>query len=194
MTNAELTDYWLIYIPGFRHSLIKHFLVKVSGSHIFPPNWAWILILLIWVPGPQVALHGLYSPHSQSTGKETVHYINKKFSRIKFGNCRIDCLIDLRTFFRTFFDKAFFNNCIRIANFSTKLRFDNNTSCLKTFTTRLTTLAPFTIFAVHWKRNNAQQVFNNNSRTNFEKWVIADRWYGMNQTVQNKFEWKLWST
>ena len=84
--NTYLLYYidWLIYEPGFRHSLIKHFLVEVSGLHIFPPNWAWILILLIWVPGPQVALHGLYSPHLQSTGKETEQYINKKFSRIKF--------------------------------------------------------------------------------------------------------------
>ena len=98
-----------------------------------------------------------------------------------------ELLIDLRTFFWTFFDKAFSNNCIRIANFSTKLRFDNNTSCLKTFTTHRITLAPITIFAVHWKRNSVQQVFNNNFRTKFVKWVIADRWYGMNQTIQNKF-------
>ena len=99
-TSTNLNTYlvstvrhWLIYLPGFRHSLIKHFLVEASGLHILPPNWAWILILLIWVPGPQVALHGLYSPHLQSTGKETVHYINKKFSRIKFDKCRIEWLL-----------------------------------------------------------------------------------------------------
>ena len=179
-TSTNLNTYlvstvrhWLIYLPGFRHSLIKHFLVEASGLHIFPPNWAWISILLVWVPGPQVTLHGLYSPHLQSTGKETVHYINKKFSRIKFDKCKIEWLLITLHEYIPFLGHSLIKHFL-VEAFGSQI-FPPNLGSIMI----LRFWKPSPHVSLHWLQwPNSQstekesvQAFNNKFRTKFEKWV-----------------------